>query len=146
MNWIKKTWEEIESKPKTVREFGFILTGFFALAPLAAGAIRFFFAHQEFHFRFGWFFVALVAFLINIFLPRLMGFIYHAAMFVALPISWVMMRLVLALLFYLVLSPVSIIMKLIGKDILNEKIDRSAATHWRKRTPQSNVEAYEHLF
>ena len=139
-------WEEIETNPKTVREFGFILTGFFVLAPLVVSIIRIFFAHQGFHYRLNWLVLAIAAFLINIFLPQVMTLIYHVAIFITHPISWVMMRVMLGILFYVVLSPVSIIMQLLGKDILDQKINKNAASYWKKHTPRANIEGYERLF
>lgn len=132
--------------PKTVREFGFILTGFFLVFPLLGNAVRVLIAHKEFHYWWGWFVLSILALGINLFVSQFMAFIYHAAMFVAHGISWVVMRLVLGILFYLVLSPLSITMRLFGKDILDQKIDRNAQTYWNKRTPREGVEHYEHLF
>jgi len=48
--------------------------------------------------------------------------------------------------FYFVLSPVSITMQLLGKDILDQKIDLQAASYWKKKTPPPNREQYEKLF
>ena len=146
MNLIKKTWEEIKADPKTVREFGFILSGFFLCAPIAVALIKTFFGRQPFHYWWGWLFFSAAALGINLFLASWMALIYRAAMFIAHGISWVMMRVILGILFYLVISPLSIAMRLLGKDLLDEKIDKSAATYWRKRSSQFNRGQYEKLF
>lgn len=132
--------------PKTVREFGFILTGFFLVFPFIGMAVRVFITHKEFHYWWGWFVLSILALGINLFVSQFMAFIYHVAMFAAYGISWVVMRLMLGILFYLVLSPLSITMRLLGKDILEQKINRNAQTYWNKRTPREGVERYEHLF
>ena len=80
-----------------------------------------------------------------IFIPKLMAFIYHLAMFVAHGISWVVMPVMLGILFYLVLAPISIMMRLLGKDILDQKVDRNAASYWKKHV-QSGRDRYERLF
>ena len=44
-----------------------------------------------------------------------------------------MSRVVLSVLFYLVITPISLAMRVFGKDILDQRIDRSAASYWHKR-------------
>ena len=39
----------------------------------------------------------------------------------------------MALLYYLTFTPTGIIMRFLGKDLLNEKIDRTADSYWIKR-------------
>ena len=41
--------------------------------------------------------------------------------------------IVMSLVFFLTVLPTGIIMRLLGKDLLNRKIDRSATTYWVKR-------------
>ncbi|MBI3999029.1 MAG: hypothetical protein HY351_00290 [Candidatus Omnitrophica bacterium] len=146
MNLIKKTWNDIPRNPKTVREFGFILTGVLLLFPAAASGLKVFFAHQAFHYGLGWPILSLIVLFVNLFALKVMLLIYRIAMFVAHGISWVVMRLILGVFFYLVLSPVSITMQLLGKDILDQKIDPQAASYWKKKTPPPNREQYERLF
>ncbi|MBI4395180.1 MAG: hypothetical protein HY583_03175 [Candidatus Omnitrophica bacterium] len=146
MNWIKKTWNQIPSSPKTVREFGFILAGFLLFFPALASGIKFFLARQSFHYWFGWPILSFTALVINGLVPAGMSLVYRAAMFVAHGISWVMMRLILGFFFYLVLSPISITIRILGKDILDQKIDPNARSYWKKREHRSERERYERLF
>jgi hypothetical protein len=49
--------------------------------------------------------------------------------------------------FYLVLTPVGLLLRLLGKDPLHRKPDRSAASYWVKRAPEKiDPERYERLF
>ncbi|MBI4372530.1 MAG: hypothetical protein HY585_02235 [Candidatus Omnitrophica bacterium] len=146
MNSIKKTWSEIPLNPKTIREFGFILTGFLLLFPVLASGIKVFFAHQPFHYWLGWPCLSLSALLLNLFAPQGMSEVYRWAMLAAHGISWVMMRLILGLFFYLMMSPISIAIRILGKDILDQKIDPNASSYWKKREPRANRERYERLF
>ncbi|HTO82088.1 MAG TPA: hypothetical protein VMQ73_07630 [Methylomirabilota bacterium] len=43
--------------------------------------------------------------------------------------------LVMALLFYLTVTPVGLLMRLLGKDLAHPKVDRAAATYWIARQP-----------
>ena len=146
MNWIKKAWNEIPLNPKIIREFGFILTGVLLLFPLVANLLGILFAHKRFHYWLGWPILSLMALILNLFALPIMSLIYQTAMFVAHGISWVMMRVMLSILFYLVLTPIGVTMRLLGKDILDQKLDRSAASYWKKRTQNPAREQYERLF
>ncbi len=42
-------------------------------------------------------------------------------------------RVVLAILFYALLTPMSLAMKVFGKDILDERIDRTEKSYWKER-------------
>ncbi len=146
MNWIKKAWNEIELNPKIIRQFGFILSGFFLFFPLIGNGIKIWLFKASFHYWIGWPFLSVAALLINLFLPTLMTTIYHVAMFVAHQISWVVMRVLLSVIFYVVLTPVSVAMRVMGKDILDQNIDKNAGTYWKKKTSEIKPERYERLF
>ncbi len=54
-------------------------------------------------------------------------------MMVAVILGWVMTRIILSILFYLVITPISLLGRLFGKRFLDLKIDRSATSYWIKR-------------
>lgn len=73
--------------------------------------------------------------------------VHVAWMKLALVLGWISTRIVLGLFFYLVLTPVGLLMRLVGKDMLNERIDRSAQSYWVKREPKPfDPASYERLF
>lgn len=146
LSLIKTTWQKISADSKTVREFGFLLAGFFLLVPLAAKGIGVLFFHKPFHYGWGWLVLGALALSINLFISPLMALIYRIAMFVAQGISWVVMRIALGFLFYGVISPVAILMRLMGKDLLDEKIDRNAKSYWKRREHKPSRLQYEKLF
>ena len=43
--------------------------------------------------------------------------------------------LVMGLLFFITVTPIAVIMRMMGKDPLNRKIDRDATTYWIERDP-----------
>jgi hypothetical protein len=144
---IKKTWQRIQPDRKVVREFGFILTGFLLIAlPMVGNLIRVFVAHEEFHYSLRWPIAAGAALLINLLAPPVMRIIYRAAMVVATGIGWVVLRIILPIFFYLVISPIGFIVRLSGKDLLDQKIDRSAQSYWKKREPKPPKTQYEKLY
>jgi predicted anti-sigma-YlaC factor YlaD len=62
--------------------------------------------------------------------PNLLAPIEWAWMKMAHLLGQVMTRLILTLTFYLVITPLGLIMKLSGKDPLHRQFDRSASTYW----------------
>jgi len=51
----------------------------------------------------------------------------------ALILGWFMSRVILIILFYLVITPIGLFAKLLGKRFLELKIDKKTATYWEKR-------------
>ncbi len=55
--------------------------------------------------------------------------------------------LLLGIVFYLLFTPLSLLFKLLGKDLLQEKTDPSAASYWLKRPDKDkSIEDYKKLF
>ena len=63
-------------------------------------------------------------------LPRVVKPLFYAWMTLALALGYVMTRVLLTLFFFLVLTPVALIFKLIGRDALQRKLDRDAPSYW----------------
>ena len=62
-------------------------------------------------------------------------------------LGWINTRLLLGLFFYLVMTPVALVLRLAGKDLLQQRLDRSAKSYWVKREPApTDPERYERLF
>ena len=61
--------------------------------------------------------------------------VYIGWMTFAFALGWVNTRLFLGLFFYLILTPMGLLVRLLGKDLLDERIDRKASSYWKKRDP-----------
>ena len=60
---------------------------------------------------------------------------FHIAwMILALLMGFVMSRFILTILFYVILTPVGMIAKIVGKKFMPLSFDKKAATYWEKRT------------
>jgi hypothetical protein len=57
-------------------------------------------------------------------------------------LAWINTRIILTVVFYLILTPVSVVRRLLGYDSLNRRLDRNAATYRvpRERRPPSHLE------
>jgi hypothetical protein len=88
-------------------------------------------------------FVAAVVFgIAGLIKPSGIRWLFVALMTVAFPIGWLVSQLMLAAMFYLVLTPVALIFRLMGRDVLQRKPDPSCSSFWLpKRTP-TDVRSY----
>ena len=51
-------------------------------------------------------------------------------------VTWLTTRLILALTYYLVITPIGLLLRLFGKDALQRKIDPGADSYWIEREPE----------
>ena len=66
-------------------------------------------------------------------LPAVVKPLYYAWMSMAVVLGYVMTRVILTIFFFLVLTPVALVFRLIGRDALHRKIDRDAASYWIRK-------------
>jgi uncharacterized membrane protein len=64
--------------------------------------------------------------------------LYVGWMLAALPIGWTLSHLVLGAVYYLVLTPIGLLMRLMGRDPMHRRFDRSATSYWVERKPTSD--------
>ncbi|MBF0171229.1 MAG: hypothetical protein HQK87_09105 [Nitrospinae bacterium] len=57
--------------------------------------------------------------------------------------AWFNTRLLLALVFYVVITPTGLLMRALGKDPLHRTIDRSAPSYWIPKAPHDDPSRYE---
>ena len=86
--------------------------------------------------------VGLVLSVAGLIWPTLMRLIFVSWMTLAYPIGWAVGHLMLAIIFYLVLTPIGLIMRLLGRDPAERQFNRSAPTYWVAHNPGGNVERY----
>ncbi len=70
-------------------------------------------------------------------LPTALTPIYKGWMGLATIMGWFMTRVILGVLFYLVITPVGLISKIMGKDFLDLKINRAQKSYWKRREPKA---------
>lgn len=71
--------------------------------------------------------------ILGIFYPALLRPINKVWMSFAIVLGWVMTRVILIILFYIVLTPIGIIAKIFRKNFLELKIDKSINSYWEVR-------------
>ena len=71
-------------------------------------------------------------------LPRALAPIEYLWMKLALVLSYVMTRVILTLAFFLAITPTGFLLRLMGKDLLSLKIDRTAPSYWVRVDPDGS--------
>jgi len=77
--------------------------------------------------------VGILLILFGLILPSILKPLNKIWIILALIMGWLMSRVILTILFYLVLTPIGITAKIFGKKFLNLKIDKEAKSYWNKR-------------
>lgn len=67
-------------------------------------------------------------------------------MMLALVMGFVMSRVILTLLFYIILTPIGFIARIFGKKFMQLGFDKTVDTYWEKREPVKNKIDYERQF
>lgn len=84
-----------------------------------------------------WYSVDLLLFICLI-SPKIIKPLYRVWMGVALIIGFWVNRLLLLAVYYIILTPIALILRLLGKNLLNERIDKNLPSYWIK-TPDINA-------
>lgn len=74
--------------------------------------------------------------------PSFMRKVYLAASYITLPIGIVISFIALIAIYYVVLSPIALILRLKGYDSMRRSFDRSAETYWTRRSQERDSERY----
>lgn len=126
---------------KQFRTFGFGLTGFLSII----GGVQIYKGHEDTCVYF--FGSSLVALLVSIFIPCALKYIYKVMMFIAQIIGWVNTRILLGILFYFCFAPIGIFLRIIRKDLLDRKFDKSCSTYWKRHEiTDQKLSRYEKQF
>lgn len=84
--------------------------------------------------------------LIGLATPGLVRPLYVVWMALAFPIGWTVSHLMMLAVYYLVLTPIGIAMRLCGRDPMRQQLDRTAKTYWLTRSPRDDTKGYFRQF
>ena len=132
--------KNIKSGKKELKEFGIVIGVAFAVLGLL-----FWWRNKSFYH---WVLIIAALFLITGFLfPILLKPVHKIWMTFALLIGFVMTRVILLVLFYIVLTPISLISRLFGTQYLDLKYKDGKNSYWTYRIQKEfNKEIYEKQF
>src|SRR5262245_41484527 len=78
--------------------------------------------------------------------PRLLRPVFVGLLLITWPIGFVVSHVILAALFFLVLTPTGWLMRALGRDALHPGFDRKATSYWHPRPARSPLQRYFRQF
>lgn len=135
---------EIDWRPKRkqLRSFGKIALLITAIISLLLYVLK----GVSIHWALAIFAVGFTIFLISMISSRLTGMIYVVLMAVTFPIGLVVSFTLLAIFYFLLLAPLGLIFRLMGRDALCRKFDATAESYWLSRQEPESPEQYFRQF
>lgn len=137
---LKEEFKNIKEQKKDLRQFGLTVGG----ALLIIGAVLYYFEKSSALY---FMLIGALLVLIAVIYPNILKPLNKVWMGLAIVLGFVMSRVILTVLFYLVLTPIGLLAKMFGKKFMDLKYDESAETYWEKRTiKEKNHLDYERQF
>ena len=138
---LREEIKQLKTEPRDLRKFGLTVGGVFSLLGL-----WFFYRHKA-HYPY---FVCpgLLLLVLGLALPKSLKQVYVGWMAVAFFLGLLVSTVLLTLFFYLVVTPLGLAARCVGKDFLNRRWDAKATTYWLAREhskPKPSAE-YEQQF
>ena len=90
--------------------------------------------------------VAATAGILSAVAPQALRWLYVVLTVITLPIGFVISHVIMAIVFYLIFSPIGLLFRLINRDALKLKPDRDGTTYWVRREPVKDVKRYYRQF
>jgi hypothetical protein len=90
--------------------------------------------------------VAAAVGIVGLIWPAIIRWVYVVWMAAVFPIGWVMSYLLVGVVFYLVVTPIGLIMRLCGRDPMQRKFDPQAKTYWQPRESTKSNDRYFRQF
>lgn len=128
---IRDEIRSLDTSPKALRQFGLVVGGVFigiagviawrhdwALGPWSMGLLS----------------VGSVLMVLGLGVPRVLRPAFLVWMGLAVVLGFVMTRVLLTLVFVLVMLPIAFVLRLVGKDLLDRRLDPAASSYWKPKT------------
>ena len=135
LDWIRNTMDK-----KTLRRFGMTMGIAFLVISLLILA-------KSKHILWQTSIISALFFILGLIFPGSLKLVYVLWMRLAFILGWVNTRIILFVLFYLIFTPIGLVIKLTGKDLLERKIDKSRDSYWiKKEKKEFSALDYERQF
>lgn len=132
--------KHIKETRKDLRKFGLSV----GIVLMAIASVFFYFDKPVFIY-FG--LIGAYLFMVGLFFPSTLKPFNRIWMTLAIVLGFISSRMILAVLFYIVLTPIGLIAKLVGKKFLALMYDHPSTTYWQKRSQSPNKHVdYERQF
>ena len=132
--------KNITSDKGELRKFG-IISG------IILSLIGCFFFWQKRDFYFYFFIISLIFFLFSFVFPIVLKPIQKIFMSISIIIGWFVTRVIMIVIFYLIVTPIGLMLRLSGKDFLNKNNNNNSSSYWiPKENDEFNKQKYENQF
>ena len=84
--------------------------------------------------------------LAGLLVPGLLRVVYVAMAYAAFPVGWVVSIVVLAIVYFAVITPMGVLMRLLGRDPMTRRFDAQAETYWVPHRTRDEPESYFRQF
>ncbi len=85
---------------------------------------------------------AVVSEIVGLLAPKVVKPFFVGSMYATFPIGWVVSHVLLLIAFYLVLTPLGLIVRIFSHDPMTRKFDRGAKSYWIARKPALDSKRY----
>lgn len=120
-----------------IRRFGIVLS----VILFVIGTINLY--KNKISFALFFYLADLVTIILVIINPVLLNPIYKFLLFISHIIGWINTRILLCAIYYLVFSPIGLVLRIFRKDPLDRKFDRGKSSYWVLRDEKFDPVSYE---
>jgi Saxitoxin biosynthesis operon protein SxtJ len=86
--------------------------------------------------------LAVLLSVLGYFAPGLMRYVFVGFNLAAYPIGWLIGHVLLGVIYYLVVTPIGLALRVMGRDPIQRSLDRSCTTYWRPHSPDDDTARY----
>jgi len=133
---IRDDIKQLETGDRALRKFGLLVGGVFTTFGLLL-LLR----HKAHYPYFLW--PGVVLFVLGAVQPRSLKWVYLVWMSGAFVLGFIMAHVILTLFFFIIITPLGLVARLVGQDFLSLKLNRNAPSYWLAR-PQKTRSAAEY--
>ncbi len=133
--------KNIKSDKKEISKFSLVLVSLMVIF-----AVYFIFL-KKYNYSLLLFLASIAVLLLSLFLPSVLKPLQKTWMTIGIIIGIIISSMILIILFFIILTPISLFLKLSGKDLLNIKIDKKSKSYWTVvKTADIKKEEYKKQF
>ena len=139
MSWINDEYQKLDRSPRALGRFGFLVGS----VVLALGCFLLWRQRGA-----GWPLISIGTILAVAasLAPSILKWVHGPWMIGALALGWLVTRILLTLVFFLVATPVGLLQRLFGTRVIEVDFRTDAASYWQRRTASPTPKDYEKQF
>jgi thiol:disulfide interchange protein len=136
MSWINDEYQKLDRSSRAFRRFGLTV----GLVILALGGVLLWR-----HRGAGWPLISIGTVLVvaAALAPSWLKWVHGPWMIVSFILGWIVTRVLLTIVFFLVVTPVGLFQRLLGKRAIEVAFAAEAASYWQPRTARPGTDDYE---